>query len=182
MKRYVLDSDEDSDGFLVPIGMVESPDGGWVKWEDVYARVAELERIAGGCKAARDRLATERNAANARSDATERRPTLRAQLTEVRSIAAEVVAERKALRAEVERLRAELRDGDDADRDMRDLHVDTLKQFAAANALIAKLAHWADVYGSALVPHGGAADTFGDGVRYCKRQVKDILSGQAPAR
>ena len=48
-------------------------------------------------------------------------------------------------------------------------------QLAAANALLDRIGVWADEYGSALVPHGGSADTFGDGVRRCKRQVKAIL-------
>lgn len=57
-------------------------------------------------------------------------------------------------------------------------------------ALLGQLGHWADGYGSALVPHGGWADTFGDGVRCCKAQVKAMLpaetrshlSGQGPTR
>lgn len=49
-------------------------------------------------------------------------------------------------------------------------------QLAEARETLARLGAWADTYGAALVPHGGAADTFGDGVRACKAQVKTILS------
>lgn len=49
------------------------------------------------------------------------------------------------------------------------------KRLAAANALLGRIGVWADEYGPALVPHGGSADTFGDGVRRCKLQVKALL-------
>ena len=53
---------------------------------------------------------------------------------------------------------------------------------ADANALLGRLGVWADTYGAALVPHG--PDTYGDGVRACKTQVKAILAAQpaAPSR
>lgn len=54
-------------------------------------------------------------------------------------------------------------------------------QLAEARETLARLGAWADTYGAALVPHGGAADTFGDGVRACKAQVKAILSAQPAA-
>lgn len=49
-------------------------------------------------------------------------------------------------------------------------------QLEAANGLLGRIGVWADGYGSALVPHGGATDSFGDGVRCCKRQVKELLA------
>jgi hypothetical protein len=41
-------------------------------------------------------------------------------------------------------------------------------------ALIAHINNWADQYGSALIPHG--ADTFGEGMREAKRQIKALIT------
>lgn len=47
---------------------------------------------------------------------------------------------------------------------------------AAAEALLSKLSVWADTYGAALKPSAGASDTYGDGVRSCKAQVRSMLN------
>jgi hypothetical protein len=105
----------------------------------------------------------ERDASNARAEAAEERAFERnAQLMRAETEAA-------ALRAGLERLR-----NDSAVRSVE--IIGKHNELAAATALLDRLGHWADGYGTALVPHGGAADTYGDGVRACKRQVKDLLS------
>lgn len=45
-----------------------------------------------------------------------------------------------------------------------------------AMELIDRLEVWADSYGKALVPHGGESDSYGDGARACKAQVKAMLA------
>ena len=45
-----------------------------------------------------------------------------------------------------------------------------------ANAKIDALWTWSDRHGAALCPPAGSADSFGDGMRAAKQQVKDILS------
>lgn len=53
-----------------------------------------------------------------------------------------------------------------------------------------KLQQWAHEYGASLIPTAGSADTFGDGMREAKRQVRqilvtlglEILAEQPPAR
>lgn len=41
-------------------------------------------------------------------------------------------------------------------------------------ALIARINGWADQYGEALIPRG--ADTYGDGMREAKRQIKALVT------
>lgn len=74
------------------------------------------------------------------------------------------------LHAEVHRLRAERAKA------IADATQDAWEQLASANALLGRLEVWSDTYGQALAPHGGSADTYGDGVRACKAQVKAILA------
>ncbi len=43
---------------------------------------------------------------------------------------------------------------------------------------LSRLADWADSYGSNLCPRSGMADSFGDGMRAAKNDVKSILLGE----
>lgn len=56
-----------------------------------------------------------------------------------------------------------------------------LARVAALEAVLAKVETWAHVYGAALSPAAGVADTHGEGVRACKAQVLDILCHRAGA-
>jgi len=47
----------------------------------------------------------------------------------------------------------------------------------AAERTLGGLTEWADTYGEMLCPGSGEHDTYGEGVRACKRQVKFALSG-----
>lgn len=87
------------------------------------------------------------------------------------------MAEIEKLTAQLERLRARLLDREEK-------FVAKHAELVAANRALARLGVWADTCGAALVPSGGAADTYGDGVRACKAQVKALLSSQpeAPTR
>lgn len=83
----------------------------------------------------------------------------------------DLIAERDA---ELERLRARLIDREEK-------FVGQRAELIAANRALARLGVWADTYGAALVPSGGDADTYGDGVRACKGQVKALIAGKTAA-
>jgi hypothetical protein len=102
---------------------------------------------------------------------------------------AELAAASVELRAMQERAEAAERREHQLGRELRakvtdrtERHAECFRQLAAANALLGRIGVWADTYGAALVPHGGAADTYGDGVRACKAQIKAMLSGQPAAQ
>ena len=62
------------------------------------------------------------------------------------------------------------------ERDEARTEADTLlAECERLRAAVSRIRVWADTYGHALVPCAGAADTYGDGVRACKGQVKAIL-------
>lgn len=100
-----------------------------------------------------------------------------------------VAAEAKlaASEAECERLRVQEQNAGKLAVHHLERAMDAESRLAAANALLARIGVWADTYGSALKPGAGMADSFGDGVRACKGQVKAMLGAahladQAPPR
>jgi len=169
-------------GLLAGGNTEEEPDGTLCDWDEVEPLLAELTRwramfsspdiaqhklqrilaSAEKLEGAIDTVKAELAAANARADEAE----LEAKVFSCERD--EWQSEAAALRAENERLRLY---------EQRYWAEESYKaKLAAANALLERIGAWADVYGSALVPHGGFADTFGDGVRRCKAQVKALLS------
>lgn len=54
------------------------------------------------------------------------------------------------------------------------------RRSARAEQALAEVHGWTLQHGAALVPHGGWADTFGDGMRCAKRQVQALLAGLKP--
>lgn len=128
-----------------------------------------------------NKLVAERDAALTRAEAAERQNAdLRAALAENQRLTKEILGEKDseaaALRAEAGRLREKL--GSTETRLLEAIHDDDRyrDRLAAAEALLGKLSVWADTYGSALKPSAGAADSYGDGVRTCKAQVRSMLN------
>jgi len=138
--------------------------GDFLKGEDARALIAERDAALARAEAAEQKQALNERVANAAQDECSRLESEAASLrAEVAAYEANLV-DTNELRAEVERLRAQLQDGDDADATMRDRHEATLKQLAAANALLER-----------FLKDDSAPEML------CQ-DARAHLSGQAPAR
>lgn len=94
-----------------------------------------------------NRVRAERDAAVAELARMKARPA-EAEFSRLDVMWQELVRERDAARSEAEQLQERL----------------------------ARINEWADTYGAALSPSAGSADTFGDGIRAAKKQIKALLS------
>jgi hypothetical protein len=61
-------------------------------------------------------------------------------------------------------------------REMKSTPTDQIALQAHQERVLSLLTEWSDTYGKDLCPGAGDADTFGDGMRAAKKQVKGILS------